>query len=193
MIQDALPYSSHHLDLSQLIPPPGFLFRPHTRLHSSLSHFSALIPARQWHPQAHLMHQLSGPGFITGRRSAGRVRYLAALTSWRGIYADDDSHCPLAILLLPLCRSVQSPATSTRLGSRRGLPSFSFLSLYHTSCLQKTFGSHLSLGGGLCRRIVSPFVRQSLLSQQSKRLEAKSSRLITLILWLSQPFLRGAY
>lgn len=89
--------------------PHGFLFRPHIRLHSSLPHFSALIPARQWHPQAHLTRQLSGPGLITGRSSAGKVRYLAALTSWRGIYADDDSYCPLAILLLPLCRSVQSP------------------------------------------------------------------------------------
>lgn len=48
------------------------------------------------------------PGFVTGSGEAGRVRYLTARTSWLGIYADDDSHCPLAILLLPLCWSKYS-------------------------------------------------------------------------------------
>lgn len=42
------------------------------------------------------------------REEAGRVRYLTAWASWLGIYADDDSYCPPAILLLPLRWSVYS-------------------------------------------------------------------------------------
>lgn len=135
---------------------PGFLFRPHIRLHSSLPLFSALILARQWHPQAHLTRQLSGPGFITGR-SAGKVRYLAVLTSWRRIYADDDSHCPLAILLLPLCRSVQSPD----IDSIRIVLHLSLFSCSITLPVFKRLLGHIYLLGGFCREIVSPFVRQS--------------------------------
>lgn len=173
MIQYALPYSSHHLDLSQLIPH-FFLFRPHIRLHSSLPHFSALIPARQWHPQAHLTRQLSGPGLITGRSSAGKVRYLAALTSWRGIYADDDSYCPLAILLLPLCQSAQSPD----IGSIR-------ISLWSTVFFFSLAQSHFLSSKDfwvIGHWLLSPLLfGKSLESQQTKRLETESSGLITLI------------
>lgn len=170
--------------------PPGFLFRPHIRLHSSLLHSSALIPALQWHPQAHLTRQLSGPGFITGRSSAGKVRYLTALTSWRGIYADDDSHCPLAILLLPPCRSVQSPDIDS---IRIWLWSLSFLSLYHTSCFQKTSGSHLSPMGGLCRRIVSSFCSAKFIVTTDQKTGRKKFWVNYFDFGRPSDFLKGAY
>lgn len=44
---------------------------------------------------------------------AGRVWYLTAWTSWLWIYADDESRCPPATLLLPLLWSVYSSNIST--------------------------------------------------------------------------------
>lgn len=92
------------------IPPPLPVPFPPSSLHPSL----ALIPALQWQPQAHLMHQLSGQDSslvvvaVVVRGEPREVRYLTVWTSWLGVYADDDSPCPLAILLLHFRRSVYS-------------------------------------------------------------------------------------
>lgn len=77
---------------------------PHLSLYPSL----ALIPTAVTAPSPSHASAVR-PGFVTGRGEAGRVRYLTARTSWLRIYADDDSRCPLAILLLPLCWSACSP------------------------------------------------------------------------------------
>lgn len=96
-----------HLAFLSIPPPPLLLlFLPHLHpsfLHSRSDSGSAVTTSSPSHASA------VRPGFVTGGVGvAGRVRYLTARTSWLGIYADDDSHCPLAILLLPLRWSVQS-------------------------------------------------------------------------------------
>lgn len=177
MIQYAAPYSSHRLDLSQLIPLLASCSRPphpSSFITSSLLLCSdsgtAVTPASPSHASA-----VRPPNSSLAVHSAGKVRYLAALTSWRGIYADDDSRCPLAILLLPPCRSLQSPDNdSIRIWLRLSL----LLQLNRTSCLQRTSGSHLSLEG---RNFLS-FLSGKVCSQnRAKGRKRESSGLITLI------------
>lgn len=192
MIQYALPYSSHHLDLSQLIPPWLPVPPPHPSPFINLSLLcsdsgSAVTPASPSHasavrPRIHHWQEECWKSEIS--------RCLNILTWnlcwwWLPLPSSDPS-----VASLPE-RTVSRDIDTIRISLWSTVFLFS-LALSHFLSSKDFWVTFISRGG-LCRRIVSPFVRQSLLSQQSKRLEAKSSRLITLILWLSQPFLRGAY
>lgn len=88
------------------------------------------------------MHQLSGQySSLVGVRLE---ECDISLPEHLGIYADDDSCCPPAILLLPLLWSVYSPPMSAWLWSYCGLLSFSHHSLTVPVFVQKTSGSQLS-------------------------------------------------
>lgn len=153
MIQYALPYSRQHLDLSQLIPPTASCSAPKSVF---IHHFlTSVLWFRRGGDTRQPISRVSCQAPDSSLAGVVLEKWdIAALTSWRGIYADDGSRCPLAILLLPLCRSVQSPHIDS-IRILLCLPSFSFLSLCHPSCLQKTSGSHLSLEGPLGRNCLS--------------------------------------
>lgn len=149
------------------VPPPSFFIKSSSgssSIHPSFTRSDSSSAVTTPKP----ISCISCQARIRHWQETERVRYLTAWTSWLGIYADDDSHCPLAILFA----GAHSPTTLARLLSCFGLLSLSVcLSISHCPCLCSKYYWVGVISERDVDNFLTPFgsaIQQSSLSQMVK-------------------------